>query len=151
MSQSLVKMYMHIVFSTKERFPFLTDESTRSQTHAYLGGILKNLESPALKIGGTADHVHILCTVSKNRLITRVVGEMKRASSIWIKGKGALLEKFQWQDGYGAFSVGQRDIDVIKNYIEHQIDHHRKKDFKQELLSLLKEYDLEYDERYLWD
>ena len=105
MSQSLSKIYTHIVYSTKHRYPFLADDPVRNEMHAYLGGTCKELSCPAIIVGGVADHVHILCKLSKNVAAADMIGEIKRSSSKWVKNKGVMLRKFAWQSGYGIFSV----------------------------------------------
>jgi REP element-mobilizing transposase RayT len=151
MPQSLAKVLVHIVFSTKNRSPFLSDKNVREEMHAYLGGTCNNLDCPVLTVGGVADHVHILCALSRNLPIAKVVGDMKRGSSKWIKTKGRMLTKFAWQNGYGVFSVGQSEVERVRQYIVGQEDHHRKKTFQDEYRSFLKEYGVNYDERYIWD
>jgi REP element-mobilizing transposase RayT len=151
MPQSLAKIYVHIVFSTKERFPFLQDKRIREEMHAYLGGICRNQNSPALIVGGVADHVHILSRLARVISVADLLKEMKIQSSKWIKTKTDSLTKFRWQNGYGAFSVGQREVERVISYIRSQQEHHRKKTFQEEYRQFLKEYDVEYDERYVWD
>jgi REP element-mobilizing transposase RayT len=151
MPQSLARVLVHIVFSTKNRYPFLADNNIRSELHAYLGGTCNQLECPVLTVGGAADHVHILCALSRNLSIAKVVGDIKRGSSKWIKTKGRMLTKFAWQNGYGVFSVGQPEVERVKQYIVNQDDHHKKKSFQDEYRSFLKEYGVSYDERYIWD
>lgn len=151
MSQSLAKIYTHVIFSTKHRYPFLADKFLRTEMHAYLGGIRKNLKSPAIVIGGIADHVHILCVLSKNLSVAEFVGEIKRSSSKWVKTKGLMVRKFAWQNGYGAFSVSQSHVEAVRTYIVQQEEHHRKKSFQEEFRLCLKKYMVEYDERYVWD
>ena len=150
MGQSLVKNYLHIVFSTKHRAP-LIHPPYQMELYAYLGGICNNLESPVIKVGGYSDHVHILCMLSKKTTLIRLIEELKAHSSKWMKTKDPALKDFYWQDGYGAFSVNYRGVDVVKAYIDHQQEHHRKKTFQQEYRCFLKEYEAEYDERYVWD
>ncbi|TSA19741.1 IS200/IS605 family transposase [bacterium] len=151
MPQSLAKVLVHIVFSTKNRSPFLSDKNVREEMHAYLGGTCNNLDCPVLTVGGVADHVHILCALSRNLSIAKVIGDIKRGSSKWIKTKGRMLTKFAWQNGYGVFSVGQSEVEHVRQYIVDQEDHHRKKTFQDEYRSFLKEYGVNYDERYIWD
>ncbi|MBM4161785.1 MAG: IS200/IS605 family transposase [Ignavibacteria bacterium] len=151
MPQSLAKVLVHIVFSTKQRYPFLSDKHIRAEMHAYLGGTCNELECPVLSVGGVADHVHILCVLSRNITIAKLVGDVKRASSKWIKTKGRMLTKFAWQNGYGVFSVGQSEVERVREYIAGQEEHHRKKTFQDEYRSFLKEYGVDYDERYVWD
>ena len=151
MPQSLAKVVVHIVFSTKNRYPFLADKNIRSEMHAYLGGTCNELECPVLTVGGVADHVHILCALSRKLSIAKVIGDIKRGSSKWIKTKGRMRTKFAWQNGYGIFSVGQSELERVRQYILSQEDHHRKKTFQDEYRSFLKEYGVTYDESYVWD
>jgi len=151
MPQSLARVLVHIVFSTKNRYPFLADKNICNEMHAYLGGTCNELECPVLTVGGATDHVHVLCALSRNFSIASVVGDIKRGSSKWIKTKGRMLTKFAWQNGYGVFSVGQSEVERVRQYIVGQEDHHRKKTFQDEYRSFLKEYRVNYDERYIWD
>jgi putative transposase len=151
MPQSLARILVHIVFSTKNRYPFLTDTSIRSEMHAYLGGTCNELECQVLTVGGVADHVHILCALSRNLSIAKLVCDIKRSSSKWIKTKGRMLTKFGWQNGYGVFSVGQSDVERVRQYIVGQEEHHRKRTFQGEYRVFLEEHEVTYDERYIWD
>lgn len=150
MGQSLVKNYVHLVFSTKYRQPLIT-ESIEDELYAYLGGTCKNLECSPIKIGGYTDHIHILCMLSKKIALMKLLEEVKSHSSKWIKTKGEEFSNFYWQDGYGAFSVNPAEVDVVINYIANQKKHHSKKDFQSEYRQFLKKYEVEYDERYVWD
>lgn len=150
MGQSLVKNYLHIVFSTKYRQELIYPP-VENELHAYLGGICNELECQPIKIGGYTNHVHILCMLSKKIALMKLLEIVKSNSSKWIKTKGEGYENFYWQDGYGAFSVNPAQIDSVIAYIENQHEHHRKKDFKNEYLGFLKKYNVEYDERYVWD
>lgn len=149
MSQSLSKIWTHLVFSTKDRYPFLP-EPCRSDMHAYLASILKGHQCPTLIIGGVSDHVHALFVLSKNHSIAQVVYELKRSSSKWAKTQGASLHKFHWQSGYGAFSVSESQVEVVRKYIANQEQHHQRKTFQDELREFLLKYKVDYDERYLW-
>ncbi len=152
MAQSLAKVYLHIVFSTKNRIGFLQDKNLQKEIHAYLAGICKNLDSPSHLIGGTTDHIHILCLLSRKYTISDLLRELKRESSKWIKTKNILsLNDFHWQNGYGAFSVAPSHVDPLKKYIANQEEHHRKETFQDEFRRLLQKYNVEYDERYIWD
>jgi len=151
MPQSLARVLVHIVFSTKNRHPFLADREIRHEMHAYLGGTCNELQCPVLTVGGAADHVHVLCALSRNLSIANVVGDIKRGSSKWIKTKGRMLTKFAWQNGYGVFSVGKSEVERVRLYIEGQEDHHRKKTFQDEYRTFLNEFGVVYDERYIWD
>lgn len=150
MSQSLVKNYVHIIFSTKHRNDFI-DESIEEELFAYISTISKNLSSPSIKIGGTDNHIHILLTLSPKYALTKVVQEIKAHSSRWIKTKGRKYQDFFWQDGYGAFSVSQKHIFATINYITNQREHHENEDFKTEFINILDKYKTDYDEKYLWD
>ena len=116
-----------------------------------MGGILKNHESRLLDAGGMADHVHLLVSQSKNMSISSLMKDVKKDSSLWIKTKGSEFRNFHWQDGYGAFSIAKSDIRELKKYIAGQKEHHRKRTFKEELIDVLEEYGIAYDERYLWN
>jgi putative transposase len=151
MSQSLSQIYLHIVFSTKNRAPFLVDKALREAVHAYLAGTCRNLESPSLIVGGVEDHLHILCRFSKNLSVAQFFRELKRESSKWIKAKGRELASFYWQNGYGAFSISPSHVEALKEYIANQEEHHRQETFQEEFRRLLKKYGVEYDERYVWD
>jgi len=150
MSQSLVKNYIHIVFSTKHRENFI-DEKIEKELFSYIAGLCKDFESNALQIGGTDNHIHILCTLSKKIALMKLVQEIKAHSSKWIKTKGEKYVNFFWQDGYGAFSVSQKDIFPTVNYIKNQREHHKNEDFKTELISILDKHQTDYNEKYLWD
>lgn len=150
MGQSLVKNYLHFIFSTKHREPSIIP-SVEFELHNYLGGICKNLECYPVIVGGYFDHVHLLCLLSKKVTVVTLIRELKADSSKWIKLKDGRLESFRWQNGYGAFSVSPSQIEVVKTYIKNQHEHHRKKTFQDEYRAFLKKYDVEYDERYIWD
>jgi REP-associated tyrosine transposase len=151
MSQSLSRMWSHLIFSTKDRYPFLSDGNIRDQTHKYIAAILRKHDCPTLLVGGVADHIHTLFALSKNQSVAEIVYEVKRGSSKWIKTQGAEFRKFHWQNGYGAFSVSQSHVDMVRRYIAAQERHHRKVTFQDEFREFLQRYEVEYDERYLWD
>lgn len=150
MGQSLVKNYIHIVFSTKHR-THLIDEEIEIELYRYLGGICNNLNCHVIKVGGFTNHVHILCMLSKNISLVKLLGELKAHSSKWIKTKGEKYHNFYWQDGYGAFSVNPADVERLVNYIAKQKEHHQKLSFKDEYRGFLKELGMDYDERYVWE
>jgi putative transposase len=151
MAQSLGTILVHLVFSTKNRRPFLQDKSLRQEIHLYLGGILANLDCQPIIVGGTADHVHLLCVLSCTNSVAEIVKEVKRGSSLWVKTKSSDLQDFARQSGHGIFSVGFSQIDSVRNYIIRQEEHHRKISFQDEFRTLLKRYEVEFDERYVWD
>lgn len=150
MGQSLVQIYVHLVFSTKSREPFLHNSEQRDRLHAYLAGVCKNQRSPALIIGGVEDHVHLLCRLGKTIDVAKLIRELKKDSSEWMKAELS-MPNFYWQTGYGAFSISPNHVEALKHYIANQEEHHRKETFQEELRRLCKKYGLEIDERYVWD
>ena len=150
MAQSLVKNYLHVVFSTKYRQP-LNSSEIANELYSYLGGICNNLDCSPIKIGGHIDHIHILCLLSKKITLIKLLEEIKSHSSKWVKTKGESLRSFYWQDGYGAFSVNPTEVNTVIKYIENQAEHHKKRTFQDEYRAFLKKYKVEYDERYVWD
>ncbi|MGJ1318780.1 IS200/IS605 family transposase [Sphingobacterium spiritivorum] len=149
MSQSLSKMYVHIIFHTKYNQPLIRPE-VEKELYAYIGGIIKENDSVPVKINGTQDHIHILAIMSKNIALAKLVEEIKRNSSRWIKSKGANYEQFAWQGGYAGYSVSQSVVGRVKKYIENQKEHHKTKSFRDEYVAFLKEYGIDFDEDYLW-
>ena len=150
MSQSLVKNLIHLVYSTKHREPWIPKEF-KEGLYAYQAGIFKQWDSPAIIIGGVEDHVHALLSLSKNHPLKKIVEEVKKGSSKWMKIDGPRNKDFYWQNGYAAFSVSESNAPEVKNYIQNQEEHHRKMTFQDELRKLLDRHHIDYDERYLWD
>ena len=150
MGQSLVQNYIHIVFSTKYRQPLIKPDM-ESELHAYLGGICNQLECQTIKVGGYTDHIHILCKLSKKIALMKLVEEVKSHSSKWVKTKGEQYSNFYWQNGYGAFSVNPSQVETVIAYIANQHQHHSKKNFQDEYRAILKKYQVEFDEKYVWD
>jgi putative transposase len=151
MSQSLTQIYLHVVFSTKDRRPFLADKEFRGRTHAYLAGICENLNCSAVIVGGVEDHVHLLCRFGKTIEVATLVRELKRDSSKWIKTEQPRLAEFHWQAGYGAFSISPSHSGALKQYIGDQEQHHRRESFQDEFRRVCKKYGIDVDERYAWD
>ena len=150
MSQSLSQLYIHLTFGTKNRYPFLKKQINES-LHAYMAGTLKHYESPALIINSVADHVHVLFRLSKNYALAKIIEEVKKQSSIWVKEQDIILSNFSWQGGYGAFSVSSSKVETVKQYILTQEEHHRKVTFREEFEEFIKQYDIiEYDPAYFW-
>jgi len=141
---------MHIVFSTKHREK-LIHPPYEEKIHAYLGGICKQQNCQPLIVGGYQDHIHILCQLSQNIKLAKLVELAKSHSSKWIKTLDTNLSNFYWQNGYGAFSVNPSDVDVVTKYIQNQHEHHREKDFRKEYINFLDKYHVDYDKRYVWD
>jgi putative transposase len=148
--QSLAKNLIHLIYSTKDRAPSISPE-IRTGLFGYKAGILKEWKSPALIIGGVADHVHVLFCLSKNHALAKVIEELKKGSSKWMKTHGPEFRNFYWQAGYGAYSVSQSNVEQVHRYIESQEEHHRTKSFQEEFLAFLDRYEMEYDERFIWE
>ncbi len=144
MANTYTNLHYHVVFSTKHRAPFLTDE--RTQVHEYLGGCIRTLGGTALEIGGISDHVHALLRLKPTHCVADVLREIKKASSIWLRES---IASFQWQDGYSAFTVSSSQIDRVCRYIQDQEQHHRKTTFADELRTMLKVNGIAFDERFL--
>lgn len=151
MPQSLAQVLVHVIFSTKERYPFLTSPDLRAELHAYAATVLMALDSPALAINSVEDHTHVLLRLSRTHAICDVIQEMKTSTSKWLKTRGEILTKFSWQSGYGAFSVSPSQLDSVRRYIENQEGHHRSISFQDEFRRFLQRHVVEFDERYVWD
>jgi REP element-mobilizing transposase RayT len=150
MPQSLSKILVHLIFSTKNRAPLLL-KPIRPELHKYMSGILEEWDSPRIIIGSVADHAHILFTHSKNHALSKIVEQVKKGSSKWIKTQGTRYANFHWQAGYGAFSVSRSNVPRVKSYIFNQEEHHRTRGFQDELPAFLRRHRVEFDERYVWD
>jgi REP element-mobilizing transposase RayT len=150
MAQSLARNLVHLIYATKHRVPCL-DAGIRPKLFAYKSGILKQWESPAIVIGGVADHVHILFTLSKTHALAKVVEEVKKGSSKWLKTQGHAFLDFHWQAGYGAFSVSPSNVPQVQEYIERQAEHHQAVSYQDEFRAFLERHGIHYDERYVWD
>ena len=149
MPQSLANLYVHLIFSTKERFPFLSKE-VRPDLHAYMATVLANLNCPAVLINSVEDHVHILFNMGRTVTLAQAVEDVKKSSSKWIKTQGAKFAQFAWQAGYGGFSVSESNVPKVANYIRNQEEHHRVKTFQEEYVAMLKRGMVAYEERFLW-
>jgi putative transposase len=150
MSQSLSVNLIHLIYSTKNRVACLTPDLL-PDLFGYQAGIFKDMNSPAIEIGGAVDHVHALFVLSKNHKLCDIIEEVKKGSSRWLKTQGAGFSEFHWQGGYGAFSVSQSHVEKVREYILTQEEHHRTITFQDEFRKFLKRYNVEYDERYVWD
>ena len=151
MAQSLSRLWTHLIFSTKNRFPFLADKTIRTDMNAFLARALRGQDCETLIVNGVEDHVHALFALSRTRSIADVVKEIKRTSSGWVKDLSPTLQKFHWQGGYGAFSVSQSNLDEVVRYIENQEEHHKRVTFQDEYRAFLKAYGITCDERSVWD
>ena len=149
MAQTLTRILLHVVFSTKDRRNLIAS-TIEPELHAYLGGICRNQKSPAIEIGGTENHVHLLISLSKNIALSDLMMTLKKDSSKWIKTKGEMFGDFHWQDGYGAFSIGESQVGAVMDYIRGQKERHKTMTFEEELVALAKRYGVAFDARYLW-
>jgi putative transposase len=150
MPQSLSRILIHLVFSTKNRERILT-QAIQRELHPYLAVTLDQIDCPSLQVGGIEDHVHLFFGLSRTRTIADIVETVKTSSSKWLKTKSRELARFHWQSGYAAFSVSQSDADTVVAYIREQRKHHQKMSFQDEYRRLLERYQVAFDERYVWD
>ena len=150
MPQSFTTLYAHLVFSTKNRQPFLDDE-VRPRVHGYLATIVRSIDSPYVVVGGVADHVHLLFDMGKMHAPVEFVERVKRESSKFVKTLGPKYGRFYWQRGYGMFSVSPTHVADAEEYVRDQQEHHRTRTFQEEFRQLLERCAIKYDERYVWD
>ncbi len=150
MPQSLTRVYLHLIFHTKNKYVSIRP-SESNKLYAYMNGVIKNNESIPIIINGVSDHIHILCVLSKNVALARLVQKIKQNSSRWLKEQDRHYRNFEWQGGYGGFSVSPSILDKTIGYIKNQQDHHKKRSFREEYRSFLQTYKIEYNEKYLWD
>jgi putative transposase len=150
MPQSLSNILLHLVFSTKDRQPLIYPE-IEPELYAYITAIHKNINCPLMKIGGTSNHLHILCRLERVVPASKLLEEIKKTSSKWIKTKDQRLREFSWQAGYGAFSIGMSNAHALEEYIAQQKYHHQHRSFEEEYRTLLTKYRVEWDENHVWD
>lgn len=150
MPQSLVSLLVHVVFSTKHREALIAPE-IEADLFAFMTGVLKKHDSRLLAANGTTDHVHLLISLSKNVALSHLIQELKKSTSRWIKTRGLKFRNFQWQDGYGAFTIGESGVPALKQYIARQKEKHQKKSFESELVEFLEKYGISFDQKYVWD
>lgn len=148
MPSTHLSLHYHVVFSTKDRHPFIAD-TWRNRLHEYLGGLIRTAEGTPEAVGGTADHVHLFVGLRATHTLATFVQDIKQTSSRWIH-ETIGVKNFAWQPGYGAFTVSESNRNAVKNYIAGQMEHHRMKSFQEEYVAFLKKHGVEYDERYLW-
>lgn len=151
MPQSLSRIYLHIVFSTKDRQPVLGDSQLRKSLYAFIAGAMKQLDCIPVEIGGVEDHIHILCLLPRIKTVADVVKETKRVSTNWLKEQSLTLQNFHWQGGYGVFSVSQSNVNAVIEYVRNQEEHHREVSFQDEYRAFLKKHAVDFDEKYVWD
>jgi putative transposase len=150
MPQSLANVLIHVVFSTKNRLPLILPE-VEEELYCYVAAVCRTCRCPAHKVGGTSDHLHLVCSLARTITVAELLGTIKADCSKWIKTKGPRYAGFAWQNGYGAFSIGQSQLVDVKRYIGQQKEHHRQRSFQEEFREFLQRYQIEYDERYVWD
>jgi putative transposase len=150
MPQSLAKIYTHLIFSTKNRERVLPDEF-RADLYAYMGGTLNGLGCSAIEINTEPDHAHLLFVMTRTETLSNVVGQVKKSANDWLRARGPQFANFYWQGGYGAFSVSQSAVEEVRGYIRNQREHHQRVSFQDEFRAFLKRYEIEFDERYVWD
>lgn len=150
MAQSLAKIILHVVFSTKGRKNTIP-EQFRNELHAYIAGIIRSIGGEAYRVGGTNDHIHIACLLPRTLTVSKLLEDVKKSSSVWLKTKDSQCKFFSWQAGYGAFSVAQSQLDALVAYIDNQKEHHEKLSYEDEFVEVLKRYRVDYDDRYLWE
>ncbi len=145
------QLLYHVVFSTKNRKPYLANEDHRAKVFAYMAGIAKNLDGFALEIGGWIDHVHLLVRIPAKTAVSDFVGRLKANTSKHVNETSGLIKKFGWQEGFGVFSVSVSQRDNVAQYIQNQVEHHEQETFEDEYLRLLDKHGVEYDPRYVCD
>jgi REP element-mobilizing transposase RayT len=150
MPQSLARLHVHLVFSTKNREPLITD-GVRESLHAYLASVLQNLGCTPVLINSVEDHVHLLFDLARSVSISQAVEDVKKSSSKWIKSQGSEFANFAWQSGYGAFAVSESNVEAVREYIANQREHHRKRTFQEEFCLFLERHKIAFDDRYVWD
>ena len=150
MPQSLARLHMHLIFSTKNRTAWITDD-VREALHAYLASVLSNLACTPMLINSVEDHVHLLFDLARTVSVSRCVEDLKKASSKWLKTMGPEFVGFAWQTGYGIFAVSESNVEPVREYIAKQREHHQKKSFQDEYRQILERHRIVFDERYLWD
>jgi REP element-mobilizing transposase RayT len=150
MPQSLSNVLLHIVFSTKGRRPWI-DVEIEQELFNYIAGTCRDVGCPTHGVGASDDHVHISCTLGRTTAVSALIENVKTSSSKWMKVRGPQYAEFAWQNGYGAFSIGQSQLDDLRAYIAGQREHHRRRSFQEELREMLGKYEVAFDERYVWD
>lgn len=150
MPQSLSLVVVHVIFSTRDRFPCL-GPGVRPHLHAYLSTVARNAGCECYRVGGVADHVHLALRMSRTITIAGLIETLKTTSSKWLKSQAAELGGFSWQRGYGCFSVGPADVEALCRYIDDQEEHHRTRTFQEEFRAFLHKYGVAHDEAYVWD
>jgi REP element-mobilizing transposase RayT len=150
MPQSYASLYYHLIFSTRNRLPLLTNDVAQ-RLYDYIGGIIKQQDGVLIAAGGTEDHIHLLATISRQQAVSDAMRIIKANSSAWIHDAFPSMSDFSWQDGYGVFTVSASNLERVHQYIANQKEHHRRLTYQEEFVRFLKKHDVPYDERYIWD
>ncbi len=150
MVQSYANLHVHLIFTTKDRAPYLTD-AIRTPLHGYLATVLQNLDCVPVLINSVEDHAHLLFNLGRTVAVSQAVKDVKSSSSKWLKSQGAPFSDFAWQAGYGAFAVSESNVESVRQYIANQREHHRKISFQEEFREFLRRHRIELDERFGWD
>ena len=150
MAHTFTNLLTHIIFSTKDRMPFI-DAEVKPELLAYLGGMVREVNGKAYAINGTTDHIHLLVSLPPTIALSDAMKIVKANSSRWVSEKWSTQKAFGWQTGYGAFSVSRSNVPDVLKYIANQEEHHRKVTFKEEFIAFLKKHEISYDERYIWE
>jgi putative transposase len=150
MANTYTSLHYHVLFSTKDRYPWISSD-IEERVWRFIGGIARKHKMIALQVGGVEDHIHALITAPPTIAPCKIAQFLKGDSSLWIHREFPSLRKFAWQDGYGAFTVSKSNVPAVIRYIQSQREHHHKKTFQEEYLEFLRANGIEYDERYLWD
>ncbi len=150
MADTFSQIYIHLVFSVKGRQNVI-HKTWREELFKYVSGIINGRDQKLFAIGGMPDHIHILISLRPNCMVSELVNSVKTNSSKWINSRGFVKGKFCWQEGYGAFSYGQSQLDLVIKYINNQEQHHLRKSFKEEYFELLQRFNVKFEEKYLFD
>jgi putative transposase len=149
MPQSLSRIILHLIFSTKNRASYFTDPAIRNDFHGYLAATANNLGCPAIRVGGVADHVHVVCSLGRTMSVATVVAKLKVSSKLAVRER--YLLKISWQNGYAAYSVSESTLEAVAQYVSDQETHHKTVSFQDEYRAFLKRHNVSFDERYVWD
>ena len=150
MSQSLACLHVHLVFSTKNREPWLTTDLC-PRLYPFIGGIVRGRKSVLVEVGGVADHIHLLVSLARDISVAEMVRDVKSVSSQWVHQELPGRHAFGWQAGYGAFAVSKSNVEAVREYIRNQAEHHKLRTFQDEFRDFLRRHEIEWDERYVWD
>lgn len=150
MAHSISRILLHVIFSTKNREPWL-DPAIRPRLHSYLAGAIRALNAKAYRVGGVAEHVHVACQIPRTIQVSKLLESIKASSSKWLKQQSPIYNGFTWQSGYGAFSIGPSQFNTLLAYIENQEEHHRFRTFEEEYIDFLNQHGIRYDAQHLWD